>query len=254
MWSNFRHLRIGEAVPQLSTRLRYSYFWAGSAEPDPDLSESESESASTDVSPSLSPTSTASLLTPGESIPSFSLGPTSAANFRSECVASLERALAEGHTGENAAIELKTLRMASNVSMTEVREVVIDFIVGLVHGEPGSPQQKKEVGAVIKHWAGLVSELVATDKLDIIRILQKTCATKPNYTGVFGLFLINLYNEDVVDEVSIGIWYRDPQCRKASGKASQASMEACWKQGTAVVNWLNTADDDDDDDEEEEED
>lgn len=49
--------------------------------------------------------------------------------FRAEVKQSLDRAFYEDHSVDNAAVELKTLRMASNVSLTRVREAVIAAIV-----------------------------------------------------------------------------------------------------------------------------
>ncbi|KZO97910.1 nucleotide-diphospho-sugar transferase [Calocera viscosa TUFC12733] len=242
-WGNLKHLRLAPCFCN-STDL-----WTGDEGFDPyfsdtDSSEDEEES-------SLASPASGVLLTPsGDSIPDFSLAPRSSANFRSECISSLERALAEGHTVDDAAIELKTLRMASNVTMTEVRDVVIEFVVGLVKGEPGSAAQKNNISPVVERWAELIINLVASERVESLLLLQKTCARLPNYLSAFKFFLYAFYNEDIVDSPSIRAWLKDPRSREGMGKASQANMEVCWKQGAQTLAVIE-ADEESGEDEEE---
>ncbi|EJU05368.1 nucleotide-diphospho-sugar transferase [Dacryopinax primogenitus] len=231
-WGNLKHLRMGDEGfdPYFS---------------DTDSSEEEEES-------SLASPASGVLLTPGgHPIPDFTLGPRSSANFRSECISSLERALAEGHTVDDAAIELKTLRMASNVTMTEVREVVVEFVVGLVKGDPGSAVQKNNITPVVERWAGLIINLVASERVEVLLLLQKTCARLPNYLSAFKFFLYAFYNEDIVDSLSIRAWLKDPRSREGVGKASEGNMEVCWKQGVQTLAVIE-ADEEDSEDEDDE--
>ncbi len=81
--------------------------------------------------------------------------------FRTEATASLERAFEENHTVDDAAIELKTLRMASNVPLKEVRKTVIGFI--LTKCEPDQP---KQMLAVLDKWCPLISVVACGRRSD----------------------------------------------------------------------------------------
>jgi translation initiation factor eIF-2B subunit epsilon len=141
-YHNQRYMRIGmrsASVPLLSNFLMDSTgddvadlddSDAGSITSSEESSES-SEEESDDPSQrlgSLASSSARSLpLSPVISVPSSSLMAES--EFSLEVTQSLERAFAEGHSVDNAAVELKTLRMASNVPLTRVREAVVAAIV-----------------------------------------------------------------------------------------------------------------------------
>lgn len=87
--------------------------------------------------------------------------------FKSEAIASLSRAFAEGHTVDNAAIELKTLRMASNVQLKEVRKVVIGFMLEKCQVE--NPNQLKEL---LDRWGGLIEVVAKDDQVEALALVQ----------------------------------------------------------------------------------
>ena len=93
--------------------------------------------------------------------------------FSTEVKQSLERAFTEGHSVDNAAVELKTLRMASNVPLTRVREAVVAAIVEhipLVEG--GGAAQRKEISSVIGRWGPLIDRIGGMDAVETVCILQ----------------------------------------------------------------------------------
>lgn len=93
--------------------------------------------------------------------------------FRSEVTQSLERAFAEGHSTDNAAVELKTLRMASNVPLSLVREAVISAIVEripIVNG--GGAPQRQEIAKVIERWGELINKIGGIDPIESVALLQ----------------------------------------------------------------------------------
>jgi len=93
--------------------------------------------------------------------------------FRSEVKQSLERAFAENHSVDNAAVELKTLRMASNVPLTRVKEAVISAIVEKIPIiEEGGPLQRKEVSSTIARWGQLINRIGGVDPVETITLLQ----------------------------------------------------------------------------------
>lgn len=93
--------------------------------------------------------------------------------FRSEVQQSLERAFAEGHSVDNAAVELKTLRMASNVPLSRVREAVIASVVEKIRIEPeGGPAQRSAIAEVINRWGMLINKIGGVDAVESVSILQ----------------------------------------------------------------------------------
>ncbi len=93
--------------------------------------------------------------------------------FRVEVEQSLERAFAEGHSVDNAAVELKTLRMASNVPLVRVREAVIAAIVEKIPlVDSGAVQQKKEIASVIGRWGALIDKIGGVNAVETVSLLQ----------------------------------------------------------------------------------
>lgn len=153
---------------------------SGIHDSDVDWLEISSTASSTPEStPSGSPTSTAALTLSGDDddeLSAISLDDTPAgyadADFRFECTQSLDRALEEGHTVENAAIELKTLRMATNVPITAVKEVVITFLVSKIPLSPDAVTQRKAVNEMIARWGGLLGAIGSESPVESIILLQ----------------------------------------------------------------------------------
>ena len=92
--------------------------------------------------------------------------------FQAEVKASLTRAFLEGHSVDNAAVELKTLRMASNVPLRRVRQAVVAGIVEQIPLVPTAPQQRKEIARVVDRWGDLITKIGGVDAVDTISILQ----------------------------------------------------------------------------------
>lgn len=93
--------------------------------------------------------------------------------FQQEVKQSLDRAFAEGHSVDNAAVELKTLRMASNVSLRLVREAVIAAMVSrikIIAG--GGIPQRQEIASMIARWGGLIDKIGGVDPVETVEILQ----------------------------------------------------------------------------------
>jgi len=129
-----------------------------------DESDSESEFHDRESLSGLSETSSIPLDIPGYNIE---------AEFRTEVEQSLERAFAEGHSVDNAAVELKTLRMASNVPLKRVREAVVAAIVEkipVVEGDMAT--QKREIAGVVRRWGELIDRIGGVDAVETIIVLQ----------------------------------------------------------------------------------
>jgi translation initiation factor eIF-2B subunit epsilon len=94
--------------------------------------------------------------------------------FLSECSASLERAFEEGHSVDNAAVELKTLRMASNVPLRRVREVIIRRLMERILAACGGVGTRAagETRRAIQRWGGLVEAIGGADGVETVEILE----------------------------------------------------------------------------------
>lgn len=93
--------------------------------------------------------------------------------FKREVQLSLERAFAEGHSVDNAAVELKTLRMASNVPLIRVREAVVGGIVDRIKiAEGGAAPQRAEIASVVGRWGDLINQIGGVDAVETVSVLQ----------------------------------------------------------------------------------
>ena len=165
-FNNQRLMRLGDDAPDLYVSDVESISTSGASSP----SESDAED---NVDESLSSASSAaSISTPVTSSKGISK---EELEFKVEVTQSLERAFEEGHSVDNAAVELKTLRMASNVPLTRVREAIIAALVDrirVVSPEEGPAKQKAEVENVVGRWGELINKIGGVDGVETISILQ----------------------------------------------------------------------------------
>ncbi|KAF8682647.1 Nucleotide-diphospho-sugar transferase [Rhizoctonia solani] len=202
---------------------------------------SESES---DISPPISPTSSTSEL-PG--IPSLD----SAADFQSECTQSLKRAFDEQHTIDNAAIELKTLRMASNVPLPQVRQAVIEFIIQKLSDEgAGRPEVKR----TFERWGGLLKQIGGYDEAETLLQFQRVCCKTPERSRLFPAVLTELYQNELIEEDGLTDWFMDPQSKGTNSHLSP-EMHAPYDQlrviGGQLLQQLRAQDSESEDEEDE---
>lgn len=183
-----------------------------------------------------------------------SLTPVSAqSDFLSECTQSLERSFEEGHTVDNAAIELKTLRMASNVTLGRVREVVIPFILKRCQG-----LSAEALAEMIERWGGLITSLTGENEeamMDCLFSAQKymmeITATTPatiNELKFFLRILKSFYEEDIVSEEAVFGWYKSKLSR-GMGVGADGTSNYFWQGSKGFVTALAEAEDDDSDSE-----
>jgi len=163
--NNQRLMRLGDDARDLHVSDAESISTSGASSPSETDVEDNDESLS-------SASSSASISTPATSNKGISK---EELEFKVEVTQSLERAFEEGHSVDNAAVELKTLRMASNVPLTRVREAVIAALVDrirVVGPEEGPAKQKAEVDSVVERWGQLINKIGGVDGVETISILQ----------------------------------------------------------------------------------
>lgn len=158
-----------------------------------------------------------------------------AADFAHECIQSLERAFEEGHTSENASIELKTLRMASNVQLSHVRKVVIDFCLSKV--DTGSQATYKAVEEVFGRWAPLVIEMTKEDQTQSVLLAQEYCAAHAStHLAIFMAVLRAFYEYEIASEDAIFGWYKLDAARE------DGNMRTLWEKSRRFIQALLEAD------------
>lgn len=89
------------------------------------------------------------------------------AEFDAEAQASMARALVEGYSSDNAVLELKTLRMASNVAPREVQRIAVETL--LVECKPADARQ---VQTTVQRWQRLLTAVAAEDEPETLTAMQ----------------------------------------------------------------------------------
>ncbi|GAA6034875.1 hypothetical protein JCM8097_009345 [Rhodosporidiobolus ruineniae] len=176
-------------------------------------------------------------------------GPSSAkkkqSEFVTECLHSLDRSFAEGHTVDNAAIELKTLRMASNVALGEVRAVVIPYVLKRCDGAARAAE-------VLERWGGLVANLTGDQEeamVDCLVVAQRFVATEGGADVRFWLRVLKgFYETDVVSDEAVFGWYKSVKARTTGGEEGKK----LWAASRPFLEAIQEDDDDDEEDSEEE--
>ncbi|KIJ68987.1 hypothetical protein HYDPIDRAFT_36093 [Hydnomerulius pinastri MD-312] len=222
-------------------------------------SESESESDSDDddrfggSNPSSSTTSLP-LSTPSNLVAQADSAAIS--EFQHEVMQSLDRAFAEGHSVDNASVELKTLRMASNVSLRLVREAVVAGIVSRIKiVDGGGVAQRQEIAAMVSRWGGLIDKIGGVDAVETIEVLQEYCASSDRLP-LFGQILAALYQDDIVEEDDIRNWHKRPEAQGEGVKSPtlQENFKKCWAVGAHMIKQFDEQESDEESEEESEED
>ena len=140
------------------------------SDPGSITSDEEEESEETDDDEYASQNaSVTSSVTSAPSVPNAAAGEH---EFQTEVRLSLDRAFSEGHSLENASVELKTLRMASNVPLRRVREGVVAGIVERIPLVEGAAPQRAEIKRWVDRWGELINLIGGVDGVETVTVLQ----------------------------------------------------------------------------------
>ncbi len=179
-------------------------------------------------------------------------GPSKA--FYTECQSSLERAYAEGHSVENAGLELKTLVMGYNSGIDAAREQVVNFFMNKISLEGGMAKILAQATQIWGRWGGMARNL-SRDLSDIALDIQNFCVHNSEYIPYFGLFLRALYDSDIVDEDALIEWRSLTAARGEGAKVDEkAGYLEAFAKGKQYVDILEDMESDEDEDEDEDED
>ncbi|EIM90142.1 nucleotide-diphospho-sugar transferase [Stereum hirsutum FP-91666 SS1] len=172
--------------------------------------------------------------------------------FQSEVRQSLERAFTEGHSVDNAAVELKTLRMASNVPLTKVRGAVIGSVVEKIAIVDGAVEQRGEIKRWMDRWGELINKIGGMDGVETVELLQAHCAASERMP-LFGQILAAMYQNDVVDEDDIREWHAKPASKGEGLKEGEVleNFKKLWIVGARMIHQFDEQESDEDEDSEE---
>ncbi|KAI0256752.1 nucleotide-diphospho-sugar transferase [Lactifluus subvellereus] len=239
-FNNMRLMRLGDDFAELVP-----------SDPGSITSEDERSSESDDEEVASQNASVASSAT--SLPPSLGVGVITASEqeFQTEVRLSLERAFSEGHSLENASVELKTLRMASNVPLRRVREAVVASIVERIPLVQDAVPQRAEIKRWVDRWGELINLIGGVDGVETVSILQYHCASSTRF-HLFGQILAALYQNDIVEEEDIRHWHAQPEA-KGEGIKNSALLEnvqKTWIVGARMIHQLSEQDSEDEDSEE----
>ncbi|KAL4068016.1 nucleotide-diphospho-sugar transferase [Scleroderma yunnanense] len=224
---NQRLMRIGDVTPDL-----------GLSDPDSDTSsDSEAEDDDDHFDGSDLSSSVNSLPLAATSNLVQQADEAAISEFQHEVKLSLERAFVEGHSVDNAAVELKTLRMAHNVPLRRVREAVVGSIVNRIKiVEGGGAPQRQEITTVVRRWGELIDKIGGVDPVETVEILQECCASSDRLP-LFGQTLAALYQEDIIEEDDIRAWHEKPASRGDNQMSTtlQENFKKCWNVGAHMI-------------------
>lgn len=260
---NLRHLLIGfteGAVPVTSAQRRGSdasqhSSTLSSIEGDSDFdgegtesaSDSDDESTSASMTPLDAATKALNISADGETAMEAQAASDRLSEFQDEALLSLHRAFDEGHTIENASIELKTLRMSTNVPLSEVRRIVTEAL--LERCDAGKP---KEMVSWLDRWGPLLSAITTgtgnqtsggpdIEGVEIIDSMQTYCARhSASHASLFVPLLKKFYNDDLLTDESLIDWWKSPTSRQADGLGEEdgARRLDLRQKAEAVVRWV----------------
>ena len=167
------------------------------------------------------------------------------AEFKKEIAQTIERSIDEDHTVYTAALEVTGLRMSSNGSYTDVREVMIPIIFD--HIDRNSPVASAKT--VLGKWSELIGKMthLPEDQLHILQLIQKHCASQEHFGKIFVYALQILYNDDIVEENAIRKWFNSEL-----SKNTPAEIKIREK-AVKFVEWLDEAEEESDEEESDEE-
>lgn len=166
--------------------------------------------------------------------------------FKKEISQTIERSISENHTVYTAALEVTGLRMSSNGSYTDIREVMIPIIFD--HIDNNNCVQSTKV--VLTKWAPLIGKMThsSEDQLHVLQILQRHSTLHDHLSKIFSIALQFLYNADVLEEEAIQKWFHSDLSRSTPGEVKVR------EKAVKFIEWLEEAEEESEEDDEESDD
>ncbi|KAI7864603.1 nucleotide-diphospho-sugar transferase [Spinellus fusiger] len=226
---DIRNVKLGSLAFDLADLVLKDHEMSDSASEVGDVSDSDSDSGSISGAWNL-----------GSSAPTAK----QSADFKNEIAQTIVRSLVENHGVDTAALEITGLRMSSNGTYTQVREVLVPALMD--HLDMNNPVSSMK--SVFAKWGALITKVThgLEDQAHIIQMLQVHCASQEAHSKLFLGALQLLYNADVIEEEAVMMWYTSEASK--SGTAAEKKLR---EKSTVFVEWLNEAEEESEEDSEE---
>ncbi|KAI9102598.1 nucleotide-diphospho-sugar transferase [Phlyctochytrium arcticum] len=165
-------------------------------------------------------------------------------DWKREAEATLERAFAEGHSIDIAALELNTLKMAMDISFHDLLKITIPSILELID----TTNAPKSISTTLQRWGRLILKFShnEADQVDCLHIIEDFCVHNENFVKHVAKVLHGMYDLDILCEEAIVRWHES--LKPATGIRADIRDSA-----QALVHWLQEAEEEDEDDEDEDE-
>ncbi|ORZ38414.1 nucleotide-diphospho-sugar transferase [Catenaria anguillulae PL171] len=160
-----------------------------------------------------------------------------------EIRATIQRALAQNHTIDNALLELNTLKFAYNLTFKDLRDGVVPCILQHVF-ITNTKNFKATLERWVAVWAGLVHG--KEDEVDLLRAMTTWFDEQPErIVKYISTVAMVLYESDIVEDTSFLVWFRHP------GSTISAAVR---KAVEPFLGWLEEDSDEEEESDEEESD
>ncbi|KAH8920667.1 hypothetical protein BT69DRAFT_393820 [Atractiella rhizophila] len=169
--------------------------------------------------------------------------------FIVHCLESLRRAYDENLQPETTIIELKTLRLSSNVENSLVLRTVIGFLVERIEPAATPKETADRARNVIAKWNPLVSawlEEPTKSGIDILLAMQQFCASHESHRPIFARLIATFWEEEVITKEAVVGWFTDERTKDGAGEGE--SGKSLREDAARVVKMIWEADDSDEED------
>ncbi len=173
-------------------------------------------------------------------------------NFAAEVSDTVKRAVSAGHSVDNVALEVNSLKFAQNRSFGDcVLAILPALLETLELAElPSKPKRVKAVEKCLGRWGALLSRFVqsATEQDVLMTALERHCEADAVTREIFEHVTKQLYecDDDILDEEAIERW-----AAAAADEDDGSHAAKLLKQSEAMLTWLREADDEDSDEDDE---
>ncbi|KAI9218258.1 nucleotide-diphospho-sugar transferase [Blastocladiella britannica] len=152
-----------------------------------------------------------------------------------EVRATIQRALQDGHTLDNALIELSTLKFACNMTFGELREIVVPEILDFVF-----VANSKNFKALLERWAGVWGGLIhqPEDQVELLELIEEWFGAHLDRAKFISTVAMVVYEADIVEDGAFTQWF------DAGKRTRNAALQ---KVIAPFIDWLEEDDEDEDD-------
>jgi len=162
--------------------------------------------------------------------------------FAKEVEDTVKRAVTEGHSIDNTALEVNALKFAYDQSFMDCANSIISTLMNIIADSKQTPLTN-EFNPMFSKWGPLLSRFITSDfeQVELIYTLEEYCGKDgEGYTTFHNLFqhvFHSLYENDVVEESAIMEW---AESLANEGPEEQVFLKQCQK----FLTWLKEAEED----------